>query len=406
MFGWMVRGGWRRDWMAVLVAMALFGAAASAEAARARTKRTQGSGPAVPQARGAAQTLPQRPAPAWITINAANGDVLGSEEPERSGAPASMTKMMLALLIVEAVRDGQLKLGDPVSTSALASKMGGSQVYLKQGEIFSVDEMLGALLVGSANDAAVALAERLAGSVQGAVDRMNERARELKLTATKYASVHGLPPSAGESGDVTTPKDMSRLGQELVKFPDVLRWTSTPEAPFRGGEFIMRNVNKLIGRFPGADGIKTGHFREAGYNLSASAKRGDLRIITVVMGAPSNAARFVEAARHLEDGFAKYIKVTVVKAGAPAGTALTLPRARAAFQPVTSGPVELVVKREEREGIQTSVDLQSGLRAPLAKGQQVGTLVVRTGGRELARIPVVTPGEVQRSTFWWVTPWR
>jgi len=385
-----------RGWVAVVLAVALVGMAASAEAARARSKRAQASGP----------TAPAGPAPAWITINAVNGEVLGSEDPDRLGAPASMTKMMLALLVVEAVRDGQLKLSDPVTTSALASKMGGSQVYLKQGETFSVDEMLGALLVGSANDAAVALAERLAGSVPGAVDRMNERARELKLTATKFASVHGLPPSAGQTGDVTTPKDMARLAQELVKMPDVLRWTSTPEAPFRGGEFIMRNVNKLIGRFPGADGIKTGHFHQAGYNLTATAKRGDLRIITVVMGAPTNAARFLEAARHLEDGFAKYIKVTVVKGGTPAGTAILLPRARAAFQPITQGPVELLVKREDRDGIQTSVELQPGLRAPLAKGQQVGTLVVRAAGRELARVPVVTPGEVQRSTFWWVTPWR
>jgi len=396
MLGLIVRAVRWRGWVAVVLAVALVGMAASAEAARARSKRAQASGP----------TAPAGPAPAWITINAVNGEVLGSEDPDRLGAPASMTKMMLALLVVEAVRDGQLKLSDPVTTSALASKMGGSQVYLKQGETFSVDEMLGALLVGSANDAAVALAERLAGSVPGAVDRMNERARELKLTATKFASVHGLPPSAGQTGDVTTPKDMARLAQELVKMPDVLRWTSTPEAPFRGGEFIMRNVNKLIGRFPGADGIKTGHFHQAGYNLTATAKRGDLRIITVVMGAPTNAARFLEAARHLEDGFAKYIKVTVVKGGTPAGTAILLPRARAAFQPITQGPVELLVKREDRDGIQTSVELQPGLRAPLAKGQQVGTLVVRAAGRELARVPVVTPGEVQRSTFWWVTPWR
>ncbi|HTU03055.1 MAG TPA: D-alanyl-D-alanine carboxypeptidase family protein [Candidatus Sulfotelmatobacter sp.] len=396
MLGLIVRAVRWRGWVAVVLAVALVGMAASAKAARARSKRAQASGP----------TAPAGPAPAWITINAVNGEVLGSEDPDRLGAPASMTKMMLALLVVEAVRDGQLKLSDPVTTSALASKMGGSQVYLKQGETFSVDEMLGALLVGSANDAAVALAERLAGSVPGAVDRMNERARELKLTATKFASVHGLPPSAGQTGDVTTPKDMARLAQELVKMPDVLRWTSTPEAPFRGGEFIMRNVNKLIGRFPGADGIKTGHFHQAGYNLTATAKRGDLRIITVVMGAPTNAARFLEAARHLEDGFAKYIKVTVVKGGTPAGTAILLPRARAAFQPITQGPVELLVKREDRDGIQTSVELQPGLRAPLAKGQQVGTLVVRAAGRELARVPVVTPGEVQRSTFWWVTPWR
>ncbi|MBI4735176.1 MAG: D-alanyl-D-alanine carboxypeptidase, partial [candidate division NC10 bacterium] len=182
---------------------------------------------------------------AWITMNAATGDVLGSHEPDRPGAPASMTKMMLALLVMEAVRDGQMKLVDPVQASPLASRMGGSQVFLKSGEAFPVEDMMAALLIGSANDAAAALAERLAGSVAGAVGRMNERAAALGFAATRFASVHGLPPGAGQEGDVTTPRDMARLSQELVKFPDILRWTSTTEAPFRQGVFILRNSNHL-----------------------------------------------------------------------------------------------------------------------------------------------------------------
>ncbi|MFB3817066.1 MAG: D-alanyl-D-alanine carboxypeptidase family protein [Candidatus Methylomirabilales bacterium] len=343
---------------------------------------------------------------AWITINAADGDLLGAEDPDREGAPASMTKMMLALLVVEAVRDGQLKLSDPVTTSAVASKMGGSQVYLKQGESFSVDDLLGALMVGSANDAAAALAERLAGSLQGAVDRMNERAAALKLTKTRFGSVHGLPPSPGQPGDLTTPRDMARLSQELVKFPDVLRWTSTPDAPFRGGAFHMQNVNKLVGRVAGVDGLKTGHFHEAGYNLAATAKRGDVRIISVIMGAPSNAARFSEAARRLEEGFARYVKVTVAKAGAPVGDPVWIGRARTDFRPVPGGEVAVLVKREEREALKSSVELQPDLRAPLPQGHRVGTLVVRAGEKEVARVPVVTPAPIARKTFWWLTPWK
>ncbi len=362
------------------------------------------SGP-VSAAKGA--RAPAGPATAaWITINAATGDVLASREPDRPGAPASMTKMMLALLVMEAVRDGQLKLTDPVPASALASKMGGSQVYLKQGEAFPVEEMMAALLIGSANDAAVALAERLAGTVPAAVRRMNDRAAELGLTATRFASVHGLPPGPGQEGDLTTPRDMARLARELVRFPDILRWTGTPEAPFRQGTFTLRNSNQLIGRFPGADGLKTGHFHAAGYNLAATAARGNLRLITVVMGAGSNRARFEEAARLLGEGFSRYVEVVVAKAGTPLPAEIHLPRANGAFRPVTGSDVRVFVLREEKDALRTSVDVREGLRAPLAKGAPVGTLVARVKDREIARVPVVAPATVPRAFFWWLRPWR
>jgi D-alanyl-D-alanine carboxypeptidase (penicillin-binding protein 5/6) len=317
-----------------------------------------------------------------------------------------MTKVMLALLVMDAVKDGQLKLSDPVHTSKQASQMGGSQVYLKEGERFPVEDMLAALLIGSANDAAAALAERLAGSVEAAVRRMNERATALKLPQTRFGSVHGLPPGPGQEGDVTTPRDMARLSQALLKFPDVLRWTSILEAPFRQGTFTLRNSNHLIDRFPGADGLKTGHFWEAGYNLAATAKRGNLRLITVVMGAPTNQARFAEAARLLEEGFARYVEVTVAKAGTPLTAEIHLPRANGAFHPVTGSDLRVFVLREEKEAIRTTVDVPTGLRAPLGKGQPVGSLIVRVGDREIARAPVVAPADVPRAFFWWLTLWR
>jgi D-alanyl-D-alanine carboxypeptidase (penicillin-binding protein 5/6) len=343
---------------------------------------------------------------AWITLDATTGDVIASREPDAEIPPASMTKMMLALLVMEAIRDGQISLADPVRTSPLASKMGGSQVFLKSGEVFPVEEMLAALLIGSANDAAVALAERLGGSVPGAVHRMNERAAALGLSRTRFASVHGLPPGPGQEGDISTPRDMARLSQELVKFPDIFRWTSTEEAPFRQGAFILRNSNQLIGHFPGADGLKTGHIGEAGYNLAATAKRGGLRLITVVMGAGSNRARFAEAARLLEEGFSRYVEVTVARGGQPAGTDLHLPRANGAFRPVPTGDLKVFVRREERDTVRTTVELSSGLRAPVTKGQPVGQLVARIGEREVGRVPVVAGANVRRAFFWWLTPWR
>ena len=407
MSGWdaVAVGSWRdtgrrsmgtRAGVMLLLAVMLLALAQPAQAARARTRagRPIASKPAGPAT------------PSWIVINAATGEELSSQEPDRPGAPASMTKMMLALLVMEAVRDGQLKLSDPAQTSRLASKMGGSQVYLKEGETFPVEDMMAALLIGSANDAAVALAERLAGSVEGAVRRMNDRAGTLKLTQTRFGSVHGLPPSPGQEGDITTPRDMARLAQEILKFPDILRWTGTPEAPFRGGAFILRNSNKLIGKFSGADGLKTGHFREAGYNVTATAKRGNLRLIAVVMGAPTNQARFEEAARLLGEGFTRYVEVSVIKAGSLVEKDVRIARAKGAFRPMAANDVQVLVKREERDQVKTSLEIQPDLRAPLAKGQAVGVLIVRVGDREVARTPLVTAGEVKRKSFWWLTPWK
>ena len=392
-----------RTGVAMIVAALLLALAQPALAARARTRASQPTGDR-PSARTSQSAGPATPS--WIVVNAATGEELTKQEPDRPGAPASMTKMMLALLVMEAVRDGQLKLSDPVQASRLASKMGGSQVYLKEGEVFPVEDMMAALLIGSANDAAVALAERLAGSVQSTIQLMNDRAAALKLTQTRFGSVHGLPPSLGQEGDVTTPRDMARLAQELLKFPDIVRWTSTPEAPFRNGTFILRNSNKLIGQFSGADGLKTGHFHEAGYNVVATAKRGNLRLIAVVMGAPTNKARFEEAARLLGEGFTRYVEVTVVKAGAFVGTDVNVVRARGPFRPMAANDVQILVKREDREQIKSSVEIQPDLRAPLTKGQAVGTLIVRVGDREVARTPLVTAGEVKRKAFWWLTPWK
>jgi len=387
----------------VVLASVLLSSPPPVFAARPRTHATQPAA-APPSAHVRAAAGPGTPS--WIVINADTGEELSSQEPDRAGAPASMTKMMLALLVMEAVKDGQLKLTDPLQTSRLASKMGGSQVYLKEGESFPVEDMLAGLLIGSANDAAVVLAERLGGTVEGAVRLMNERAASLKLAKTRFGSVHGLPPSRGQEGDVTTPRDMARLGQELVKYPEVLRWTATPEAPFREGSFILRNSNHLIGHFQGADGIKTGHFQEAGYNVAATAKRGGFRLIAVVMGAPTNKARFVEAARLLGEGFTRYVEVSVIKAGAPVGTELRIPRAKGPFRPLAANDIHVQVKREEKDAIKTTLEIQPDLRAPLAKGQTVGTLIVRIGEREVARTPVVTAGDVVRTSFWWLTPWK
>jgi len=396
-------GGTGCGWLRLGAVLLIFACVVSAaQPTFARTRKSAGARslvnkPATPRP-GAPVT------PAWIVVNPATDEMLAGQDPDRPGPPASMTKMMLALLVMEAVRDGQLKLSDPVKTSAWASHIGGSRVYLKEGEVFPVEEMMAAILIGSANDVAVALAEHLTGSVEATIQRMNDRAAALKMTQTRFGSVHGLPPSPGQTGDVTTPREMARLARELLKFPDILRWTSTQEAPFREGAFILRNSNHLIGTFAGADGIKTGHFQQAGYNVTATATRGRLRLVAVVMGAPTNAARFQDAARLLGEGFNRYIGVTVIKGGTLVDTDLRIGRAVRALRPMAAQDVQLMVKREERDAIKTAIEIQPNLRAPLPKGQPVGTLIVRIGDKEVARTPLITAGEVPRTAFWWLTP--
>ncbi len=185
---------------------------------------------------------------------------------------ASLAKMMLMLIVAEKIHDGSLKLTDPITTSRKAAEMGGSQVYLKEGEVFSLDDMMKAVVVHSANDASVAVAEYVAGSTDSFVVMMNQQAVALGMKDSHYYSVNGLPPAKGESADVASAYDQAILARELLKYPDVIRWSSIDTAPFRAGTFVLRNTNHMVRTFPGCDGLKTGFYDKAGFNVDASLK--------------------------------------------------------------------------------------------------------------------------------------
>jgi D-alanyl-D-alanine carboxypeptidase (penicillin-binding protein 5/6) len=222
-----------------------------------------------------------------IVIDAADGRVLFEEGADLAGYPASMLKIMDLLVLLEKVQAKSLSLSDKVDITAESSKIGGSQVYLKEKEVFTVEELLYAMMIQSANDAAVALAIKTAGTKDAFVDLMNKRAGELGMKSTKFHSVHGLPPGKGQELDVTTARDMALLCRELVKRPEALKYTSTKERPFRPEAkepFIMRTHNTLLLDFEGCDGLKTGYIRVAGYSICATAKRGDKRYVVVVLG--------------------------------------------------------------------------------------------------------------------------
>jgi serine-type D-Ala-D-Ala carboxypeptidase (penicillin-binding protein 5/6) len=243
-----------------------------------------------------------------IVVDAATGKVLYEDQADAKGYPASVLKLMDLLILLEKLEQKQLSLQDQVPVSAKAAKTGGSQVWLAEKESFTVDEMLYALMVQSANDAAVALAEKVAGSTDGFIELMNRRAKELGMTSTVFRSVHGLPPATGQENDVTTARDLALLCRELLKRPETLRYTSTREHPFRpnvaGKAVTMRTHNHLLGQVEGCDGLKTGYIAQAGYSIAVTAIRHGQRVIVVVLDSVNRKVRDAKAAELVAKGFA------------------------------------------------------------------------------------------------------
>ena len=275
---------------------------------------TKAKSPAAPKSPAATAARPERkpsiarnPYLGAIAVDAATGKVLFEDQADAKGYPASVLKLMDLLIILERIEARQFTLQDPVSASVKASKTGGSQVWLAEKEVFTIDELLYALMVQSANDAAVALAEKVAGTTEAFVELMNKRARELGMANTTFHSVHGLPPGAGQEHDVTTARDFARLCLALLKHPDTLRYTATRERPFRpnAGEktVIMRNHDHLLAQVEGCDGFKTGYIREAGYSIAVTAARKGQRIVAIVLGSLDRKVRDAKAAELVAKGF-------------------------------------------------------------------------------------------------------
>lgn len=251
-----------------------------------------------------------------IVLDDATGQVLFEDNADTRGYPASVTKLMTFFVIMDKVHAGQLTLETPITVSAEASRTGGSQVYLKQGEVFTVDDLLYALMIQSANDAAVALAVHAAGSKEAFVELMNAKARQLGMNNTTFHSPHGLPPAKGQQVDLTTARDLALLSRELINHGDVLRYSSVKVRMLRGNTanpFEMRNHNHLLGKLAGCDGLKTGYFSAAGFSLSTTVERNGRRIIAVVLGSEASKTRDFKMMELVEKGFAALPAVPSVK---------------------------------------------------------------------------------------------
>jgi serine-type D-Ala-D-Ala carboxypeptidase (penicillin-binding protein 5/6) len=342
---------------------------------------------------------------AYLVVEAESGTVLAEKEAHLRWPPASMTKMMTVLIAMERVRDGAATLADPVHVSAWASRIGGSQVYLSEGETFPLGEMLKAIMIASANDAAVAVAEHIAGSAPAFVELMNARARALGLADTTYQSVHGLPPAKGQTADLSSAADLARLARELMRFPDVMRWAAMPSAGFRNDTLQMANTNHLVRTFPGATGLKTGYYQEAGFEVTATATRGDLGLIAVVLGVPTKAGCFAEASRVMNEAFATYRVLAPARRGVSVGDVAVAGGTEDRVQALAADDLRLLLKRAEDRGVIVEARVPRLLQAPIQREQRLGEIIVRRGDEELGRVPVVADRDVA-ATGWLAWLWN
>lgn len=332
-------------------------------------------------------------AKAALLMEKETGQVLYAENEHEKLEPASVTKVMTLLLVMEAIDRGELKYEDMVTVSANAASMGGSQVYLSEGEQISVEELLKAACVSSGNDAAVALAEQVAGVTELFVQQMNNRAMELGMGDTHFVNPTGLPAE----GHVTSAWDIALMSRELIlHHPDIRRFTTIWMDTIRGGEFGLSNTNKLIRFYDGATGLKTGSTDAAGYCISATAEREGMELIAVVLGGETSQQRFEDAKTMLNYGFSTYALADVTPEEKPVAS-VKLGRA-----PTVEGSLaqsKLLVGKGQAGSLTRTVTLQEDLLAPVEKGQTVGTLTVQSGDTTLAELPLTAAESVERMTW-------
>ena len=342
-------------------------------------------------------------------IDAKSRRVLFAENEHAPLPTASMAKMMTLLLTLEEIRGGRLKWEDTVRISPKASKMGGSQIYLRAGSDWPVKNLLIATMVQSANDAATALAEQIAGSSENFANLMNQRAQELGLTHTKFYDPHGLPnPDNPSMVDTMCPHDLALLGLELMKYPFMRDLAKVAEMPFRNATLAtIYNPNHLINPrkanyMPDATGIKTGYTAAAGYCVTASAKRGDMEVVAVIMGARTGGGpngSFANASRVMNEAFVNYRMVVPAKAGTAVGQATVTDGAKATVPVVVQSDAKALVNRGQERNIKVSFSGAS-VKAPVKKGQPLGEVIVQSGNETIAKIPAVAGEDVPKQSFW------
>ena len=327
---------------------------------------------------------------AELLMDADSGNVLYAQNATLAWPPASMAKMMLLLVAEDQIRAGRLSYNDPVAISAVAAATRGSHMGLREGDVYPLGELMKAALIRSANDAAVAIAEKIAGSVEGCVRLMNAKAHALRMDDTSYGTVDGLPPTPDHDIDRTTAFDLATLARALIHNTNLLRWSSMETAPFDGGRIMLHNTNHLVGHMEGCDGLKTGFTMQAGFNLTATARRNDLRLISVVLGAPSNPQRFIQSSKLLEWGFDNYTKVHLMNRGQALPMQVQV-ESGPMIQPVAETDIALVVPKSEASDVRLQYSVPQVVQGPVTSGESLGQVIAMNGTQVMAKVEAICP---------------
>jgi len=347
---------------------------------------------------------PQINSKSAILIEYQTGRILYEKNSREPLPPASVTKIMTLILVLEAVRDGKIALDDVVTASSAAASMGGTQIWLEAGEQMPVRDLLYAVAVGSANDAAFALAEYVAGSEPAFVEMMNRKAAELGMTSSRFANPSGLPPNAvGKSGPhVMSAYDIAVMSRHALGLPLFRELVSTRGPVTMRPDTIQRpvlwNYNRLMNTYAGMDGIKTGMTAEAGYCLSATAERDGVRLIAVTLGARTAAERDADITRLLNYGFSRLTAVEIAKEGQSVAEVEVSKAKDPLLSLVAAGPLAVAVERDGASTPETELIYTRELVAPLEEGATVGYLVARLDGVEVGRVPVVASRAVEKAS--------
>ncbi|MFD2133215.1 D-alanyl-D-alanine carboxypeptidase family protein [Pseudogracilibacillus auburnensis] len=339
-------------------------------------------------------------AKASILLERDTGDVLYEKNAHEKLPPASMTKVMTLLLIMEAIAEDKLSLDEQITISERASSMGGSQVFLAEGEQMSVDDLIKAIAIASGNDASVALAERIAGSEEAFVQLMNDKVKELTLENTNFVNSSGLPAE----NHYTTAYDMAMIAKELLKYEKVINYTSIYEDYLRKGEeneFWLVNTNKLVRFYPYVDGLKTGYTSEAKFCLTATAKKDDMRVVSVVMGADSAKNRNAMTMNLIDYAFNHYESEKLYDPGEKVASLRHIQSEKWNYDIKTSEQISLLHKKGEKEAgeVETAVKIKEDIQLPIHKGEQVGTMTVKKGDNLQIESPLIVEENVEIASY-------
>lgn len=338
----------------------------------------------------------------FIAVEADTGMVLREENADIERPPASMIKLMMMLLVSEGVDAGRWKLDQWITASQHAQRMGGTQVYLEAGEVHTVDNLMRAVSVASANDASMAIAEGLWGSEEAYLEASNKKAQELGMTNSEFHSVHGLPPDRGGEFDKTTARDMAILGRACALDPRVLGWTNLRSFVFRPGESEHHTTNKLLRRREDMDGLKTGFINAAGYCVTATLKKNGVRVVAVVMGHDNSAKRFTLAEQLLDEGVVSMKRDTIVKGGYEDGLKVSVANCETeSVQLRVADPITITTHVDDWDRVQLVWEHPKSLTAPVTKDTKVGTVRAVLGNQVLAERDITVDTELEEVSWFW-----